>query len=148
MTDIRFYHMTRKTLERALPELLAKALARYPHILVKTADADQAALLDQVLWSYDPASFMPHSAAVDAFAAEQPVFLTSEDINPNRAKMLVLTGDAMADNMADYELCCELFDGNDEAAVKAARGRWASYKDGGHELTYYQQDDEGRWVKK
>jgi DNA polymerase-3 subunit chi len=61
MTDIRFYHMTRKTLERALPELLVKALERYPRILVKTADADQAAALDTLLWTYEAGSFMPHS---------------------------------------------------------------------------------------
>ena len=148
MTDIRFYHMTRKTLERALPELLAKALERYPHILVKTADAEQAALLDQELWTYDHGSFMPHSAAAHDFAAEQPVFLTPEDINPNRAKMLVLTGGATAENVADFELCCELFDNNDADAVNAARARWPVYKAAGHSVTYFQQDDEGRWVKK
>ena len=148
MTDIRFYHMTRKTLERALPELLAKALERYPRILVKTADADQAAMLDQVLWTYDPGSFMPHSATADDFAAEQPVFLTPDDIKPNSAKMIVLTGGATAEDVGVFDLCCELFDGNDEDAVMAARGRWSAYKDGGHELTYFQQDDEGRWIKK
>ena len=148
MTDIRFYHMTRKTLERALPELLAKALERYPRILVKTADAGQAATLDQALWTYDPGSFMPHSAATDAFAAEQPVFLTAEEINPNGAKMVVLTGGAAVEDMTAFELCCALFDGNDEEAVQAARARWSSYKEAGHALTYFQQDDNGSWVKK
>ena len=28
MTEIRFYHLTRKTLEQVLPELLEKTLAR------------------------------------------------------------------------------------------------------------------------
>lgn len=148
MTDIRFYHMTRKTLERALPELLAKALERYPRILVKTADTEQATMLDQVLWTYDPASFMPHSAAADEFAAEQPVFLTAGDINPGAAKMLVLTGGATAADVSVFDLCCELFDGNDDEAVTSARARWSSYKDDGHALTYFQQDDDGRWIKK
>jgi len=148
MTDIRFYHMTRKTLERALPELLAKALERYPRILVKAEDAGQAAALDALLWTYDPGSFMPHSAAVNECAGEQPVFITAEDINPNGAKMIVLTGGATAVDVADFELCCALFDGNDEETVKTARARWAAYKDAGHDLTYFQQDDDGRWVKK
>lgn len=148
MTDIRFYHMTRKTLERALPELLAKALERYPRIVVKAADGEQAAALDALLWTYDPGSFMPHSAAVDEFSAEQPVFITAEDMNPNGANMIVLTGGAAAEDVAAFELCCELFDGNDEEAVKSARGHWAAYKEAGHELTYFQQDEDGRWVKK
>jgi DNA polymerase-3 subunit chi len=69
-------------------------------------------------------------------------------MNPNSAQMIVLTGGATAEDVAAFALCCELFDGNDEEAVKAARARWASYKEAGHELTYFQQDDDGRWVKK
>lgn len=148
MTDIRFYHMTLKTLEKALPELLAKALERYPRIVVKAADADQVATLDTLLWTYDPASFMPHGAAADEFAAEQPVFLTTEDHNPNGANMIVLTGGATTAAVEGYDLCCELFDGNDETAVQEARNRWSVYKEAGHELTYFQQDDNGRWIKK
>lgn len=148
MTDIRFYHMTRKTLERALPELLVKALERYQRILVKTADADQAAALDTLLWTYEAGSFMPHSHVLNEFAGEQPVFITAEDLNPNDARMIVLTGGATSATVADFELCCELFDGNDDAAVQAARARWAVYKEAGHMLTYFQQDDDGRWVRK
>ena len=148
MTDIRFYHMTRKTLEKALPELLAKALERYPRIVVKAADTDQVAALDTLLWTYDPASFMPHGAAADEFAAEQSVFLTTEETNPNGANMIVLTGGATSAAVDAYDLCCELFDGNDDTAVQEARGRWAVYKDAGHEPTYFQQDDNGRWIKK
>lgn len=148
MTDIRFYHMTRKTLEQALPELLVKALERYPRIVVKAADTDQLAALDNLLWTYDPASFMPHSAVADDTAADQPVFLTTEENNPNEATMMVLTGGATSDVVDTYALCCELFDGNDDASVLEARGRWATYKDAGHALTYFQQDDNGRWIKK
>ena len=54
----------------------------------------------------------------------------------------------MSGRLDDYELCAVLFDGNDEAAVAAARAQWQGFKDASHELTYWQQTDQGRWEKK
>lgn len=148
MTDIRFYHMITKRLEQALPELLAKAITVQPRVVVKAGSRERIETLDNVLWTYDAASFLPHGAAHDGFESDQPIWLTTEDDNPNQAKMLILTDGAVSDHVAEYELCCELFDGNDEDAVAAARGRWTAYKAAGHDLTYFQQDEQGRWVKK
>jgi DNA polymerase-3 subunit chi len=41
-----------------------------------------------------------------------------------------------------------LFDGNDDAALAAAHAQWSSLKESGHDLTYWQQTDEGRWEKR
>jgi DNA polymerase-3 subunit chi len=32
--------------------------------------------------------------------------------------------------------------------VEAARGHWKRLKGEGHQLTYWQQNNDGRWVKK
>lgn len=148
MTDIRFYHMITKRLEQALPELLAKAITVQPRIVVKAGSRERIETLDSLLWTYDAGSFLPHGYIRDGNEAEQPIWLTTEDDNPNGAQMLVLADGATSQHVKDYALCCELFDGNDEDAVKAARARWSAYKAEGHELTYFQQDEQGRWVKK
>ena len=38
-----------------------------------------------------------------------------------------------------------LFDGNDPEAVEAARAGWKRFKAAGHEVSYWQQDEQGRW---
>lgn len=148
MTDIRFYHLMQKRLEQALPELVAKAVERGHRVLVQAGSAERVELLDTALWTYDPGSFIPHSAANDAHAAEQPVFLTTEDRNVNAATVLMLTDGATSTQVDSYAMLCEIFDGNDEDAVTAARARWKEYKDAGHTLAYYQQNDMGRWEQK
>ena len=40
-----------------------------------------------------------------------------------------------------------LFDGRDEAAVVAARGRWKAFAAEGHATTYWRQTEEGAWRK-
>jgi DNA polymerase-3 subunit chi len=148
MTDVRFYHMQVKTLEQALPEILAKALARGRRVVVKAGSQERVEALNTVLWTFDPASFLPHGHVKDGSEAEQPVWLTTKDENPNGADMLVLADGAESEQLAAFALCCKFFDGNDEEAVTAARARWKAYKDQGHALSYFQQDESGKWEQK
>lgn len=148
MTDIRFYHMQQKRLEQALPEILAKVLERGMRAVIKLGSRERLDAMDSVLWTHDPAGFLPHGFAKDGSEGDQPLWLTTEEENPNGAVVLILADGAVSDRVGEYQMCCEFFDGNDEEAVAAARGRWKEYKDGGHDLSYYQQDDNGRWEKK
>ena len=147
MSEVRFYHLEQQSLEQVLPALLSKALENGHRILVKTPDDHMAERLNDYLWTYNPNSFLPHGSKKDGHAELQPIWLTSEDENPNDADVLILTGGAASENMNDYQLCCELFDGRNEAAVTEARTRWKTYQEAGHDITYWQQGDKG-WEKK
>ena len=148
MTDIGFYHLTRSTLEQALPRLLEKAHASGARSVVVTGSEERTKALDTVLWTYDQNAFLPHGTARDGSPEEQPIWITHEDENPNGATILVLTDGATSDRVADFARCLEMFDGNDEAAVAQARAHWKAYADAGHELTYWQQSPAGRWEEK
>ena len=73
--------------------------------------------LNQLLWTYDEASFLPHGSARDGNADRQPVFLTAGEENPNNATMLVLVDGAPGTGLEAFQRVCDMFDGNDEAAV-------------------------------
>ena len=150
MSEIRFYHLQTQTPEQALPQILQKALAGGQRIVVRGSDAGYIDRLNDHLWTFRPDSFLPHGSEKDGagFAADQPVWLTDGDDNPNGACVLFLIGGASADKAADYALCCELFDGRNDTAVSAAREKWKSYKEDGYEVTYWQQDEKGGWNKK
>ena len=147
MTEIGFYHLQRSSLEKALPRLLEKVLDAGKRAVVIAGSEERVEALNTALWTYHPGSFLPHGSAADGNAAEQPVWLTERDENPNGAQVLVLTDGATSAHVEDFERCFELFDGNDEAAVRAARERWKAYREAGHAVTYWQQTD-GGWEKK
>ena len=148
MTEIGFYHLTRSPLAVALPRLLEKVLAAGKRAVVRAGSPERVEFLNAALWTYDPASFLPHGTAREGDAADQPVWLTAGAENPNGAQVLILADGAEADDLAGYERCLEMFDGNDATAVEAARARWRDYKAAGHDLTYWQQGDRGGWEKK
>ncbi|MGE3782283.1 MAG: DNA polymerase III subunit chi [Alphaproteobacteria bacterium] len=147
MAEIGFYHLLTTPLERALPRLLEQARARGYRIVVRAGSADRVEHLNAVLWTYDESSFLPHGAARDGDEADQPIWLTDRDDNPNAATMLVLVDGAETGDLTSYTRVADMFDGGDPDAVEAARARWRRAKAADHTLTYWQQTGAG-WEKK
>ncbi len=145
MAEVGFYHLTGTTLDRALPKLLERALVGGDRVVVVAGSQERIDYLDTLLWTYDEASFLPHGGARDGNAGRQPVWLGLSDENPNGAAIVMLVDGASAD-LARYRRCLDIFDGNDETAVAAARLRWSAAKAAGHALTYWQQTERG-WEK-
>ncbi|MDI9636363.1 DNA polymerase III subunit chi [Kamptonema cortianum] len=147
MTDVRFYHLTASPLERALPLLLEKTLAIQKRAVVLCASDERLDYLNNTLWTLGRISFIPHGSAKEGMAEDQPVWLTTFDENPNGAQFLFLTEGATSPSLASYERCLDIFDGNDPEALAAARERWKAYKDAGHTVTYWKQNEAGGWEK-
>jgi len=147
VTEIGFYHLTRTTLEQALPRLLGRTLAAGQRAVVKCTTHARVAALDKALWECTDPDWLPHGSAADGDADLQPIWLATDDIAPNGARFLFLVDDAASERLSEFDRVFDLFDGNSEASVVAARSRWLLAKPAGHTLTYWQQGARG-WEKK
>jgi len=125
--------------------LLERAAGANLRAVVLGDTPERIEALNTLLWTYDPASFLAHGTAKDGKAEDQPIYLTTEDENPNEAEVLVLLDGREVPGLAQYGRVLDIFDGNDETAVAAARARWTAYKNGGHTVKYWQQKPEGGW---
>jgi DNA polymerase III subunit chi len=144
-----FYHLQNQPLERVLPTLLEKCLERGWRVVVQAASDERVEALDAHLWTFRDDSFLPHSTGRDADAREQPILLTVNDDNPNGAGVrFLLDGAPVPSDATAYERIVLLFDGGDSDAVDAARARWSEAKQNGFDITYWQPDERGRWLRK
>lgn len=142
-----FYHLTRDPVEVTLPMLIARARGAGWRVLVRGSDPARIDWLDQKLWLGD--GFLPHGIAGGPHDADQPVLLTTGREATNGAVcVMAVDGAAVTPDEADaMERVCILFDGNDPAAVEAARGQWRELTGAGVAAQYWRQDG-GRWQKK
>ena len=146
--QIQFYHLIATNFERALPPLLNKIRQADYKVSIKLASKGEMKSLDDWLWSYDPNSFLPHGVEGSDHADQHPIYLTtSEQDRPNSAEILMMTDGTMGEETEGVERILDLFDGNDETSVQAARDRWRHYKEAGHDITYWQQQPGGGWKK-
>ena len=146
MSEIGFYHLTRTTAEQALPKLLGRTLAVGQRAAVLCGNEALVKATSDALWASTDPDWLPHGSARTGAAALQPIWLTLVPEAPNGARYLFRLGGADAEAAA-WDRVFDLFDGGDEAAVVAARQRWSTAKQAGHQLTYWQQGERG-WQKK
>ena len=146
--EVSFYHLERQALDEALPRLLTRVLAGGHKALVLADTDERVRHLNEKLWTFDPGSFLPHGMAGEDHAADQPILLTTDEANPAAADILVVVDGAVPQSMDAYGRCLDLFNGSDDEAVSAARDRWKLYRERGYDVTYWKQDESGRWEKK
>ena len=80
-------------------------------------------------------------------AKEQPIWLTAEDDNPNKAKFLFLVDDAQVqkEELTNFERVFNIFDGNSQNSHELARAFWKNLKNASIDGSYWKQDASGAW---
>jgi DNA polymerase III subunit chi len=148
MVEVLFYQLDRRPLEAVLPQLLERTLERGWRACVQASSPERVEALSSVLWTWRDEAFLPHGTVQDGNGALQPIWLTAGDDNPNGATVRFLVDGAATASLDGLARAVYMFDGRDESALAAARNRWSEARDAGHEVTYWQQDEGGRWVKR
>jgi len=149
MAEVLFYHLTESRLEEALPDLLERSVARGWRVIVQTVTPERRDALDQHLWVYREDSFLPHGTDADSSGALQPILLTTEaEQRANDPHVRFMVEGAVPLSLEGYERGVYLFDGHDGEQLASARQRWTAEKSAGHAVTYWQQTEDRRWVKK
>lgn len=148
MTPVFFYHLERQPLEKVLPRMLLTCLERGWRVVVQAGSDERAEALAALLWTFDEESFLPHGTRADGFPEQQPVWLTARDENPNSAGVRFYVDGAEAGEIEGLTRAVIIFDGNDSEALGRARTGWRRFRGAGHEVSYWQQDEQGRWINR
>jgi DNA polymerase-3 subunit chi len=147
--DVLFYHLETQPLERVIPVLLEKTLERGWRTVVEVGSGERAELLDRALWVFRDDAFLPHGLAGGEFDADQPVLLTTGPENGNGAEVRFFADRAVPQSAEGYQRVVYLFSGRDPDAVLEAREAWKALRMvAENALTYWQQDETGRWIKR
>ncbi|MGF1649753.1 MAG: DNA polymerase III subunit chi [Hyphomicrobiaceae bacterium] len=162
MVEVLFYHLERDPLEKVLPQLVEKSLARNWRCVIKGGSAERLDAIDALLWTFREDSFLAHGKAGGPHDARQPVLLTLSDQVPNGAAVMFAVDGAELPDVRRFERTVYMFDGADAVAVDRARTAWVEvrkrcaglqahdHRDNAVDITqtYWQQDSAGRWQKR
>lgn len=145
-----FYHLTRSPLERSLPMLLGKAREAGWRVALRGRDPARLRRLDDLLWEGAPESFLPHGLWDGPAPQDQPILLLPETAQAANAPDCLMAIDGAQISAAEVEASarvCIIFDGNDPAAVEAARGQWKAITKQGATAQYWSEES-GGWEMK
>ncbi|MEN3791431.1 DNA polymerase III subunit chi [Fulvimarina sp. MAC3] len=149
MAEVLFYHLTESRLEEALPDLLQRSLERRWRVVVQCTSDERRDAIDHVLWTFRDDSFLPHGTDLEGHPESQPILLTiAAEQEANSPNVRFMVDGATPGDLGGYTRGIYMFDAFDTEQMSRARERWKAEKAAGHDLTYWQQTEDRRWVKK
>jgi DNA polymerase-3 subunit chi len=121
--------------------LTEKAYLRDLKVVILQDNLDDAKTLDELLWTFDERSFVPHQICLnDQFDAATPVHLALESANMPVADLLVNLSDRLPSRWERYARVAEIIDA-DEERRRLGRGRFKAYREQKVVLDTHQQGD-------
>jgi len=132
VTSIDFYFNAEDRLQVAC-RLAGKALSQKKRLLIYAPDAEVAARVDKMLWTWPAIGFVPHVAAHDRLAAETPVLIAAAEDTPAGVDVLLNLSAQCPPHFERFERLLELV-GADDAAKLAGRERYKFYRDRGYAI--------------
>lgn len=142
-----FYHLIRSSAEETLATILPRALGQGWRVMIRSPDRARLERLDARLWLEPEEGFLPHGLEGGPQDAAQPVLLGAGPVRNGAQGVALIDGAAPLPGEEAMERLWVLFDGNDEAAVQAARGLWTRLTGLGMAAQYWSEES-GRWQMK
>jgi DNA polymerase-3 subunit chi len=101
-------------------------------LTVRVSALDEAAALDELMWTFSERSFIPHAQwPAEPSAREHAAVLIASDSLPDTHRdALINLGTSLPPDYASYGRVVEIVGGS-EACKQAARARWRAYREAG-----------------
>lgn len=145
-----FYHLEHVTLESSLPTLLEKTRERGWRARLQFKTEAAMAEMDRFLWTYKQDSFLTHGRDDAPMSEHQSILLSlSENMsiaNPPYDIVFLIEG-AEPGDLTGVKRLITMVDSRDETGRSIARERWKTVKANGHDVSYWRQNQQGRWTK-
>ncbi|XVN41281.1 MAG: DNA polymerase III subunit chi [Rickettsia endosymbiont of Argas persicus] len=90
MQQFSIYQTSDELLLKAIFLLIEKCYYSDLKSVVLTVDTEQQEMLNKNLWTYSRKQFIPHGSKVDPQPEKQPIYITNELQNPNKAEVLII----------------------------------------------------------
>lgn len=128
MPQVQFYHDTPDRIALAC-ELTARAYARGRRVALRAADHAHAQRIDQALWRFEPAAFVPHVMQDAPLAGETPVLINHglAPVPRSHQDILINLSDELPPEFQSYRVVVEII-GQSEADKAPGRLRYKHYK--------------------
>ena len=148
MSEVFFYHLTKTTLEIALPKILERALSEKWSIEIRTSANTNLDEISNAIWRGPEESFLPHCLEDHEDLQDYPIVLCKSPLKDWRDCLIVVgQADLKENEVKNYKRICLIFDAKIEAELSKARKSWKKLSDEGINTAYW-TEEEGRWVKK
>jgi DNA polymerase-3 subunit chi len=140
MTEVIFLKVTASRMEIRACEIAEHTYAQGERLQIIAIDEEQAARLDDLLWTYKPNSFVPHTLwkSMDNESAQPVVITTQKEQVPGIASLLTMDY-CPVEMVQQFSKVIHVVVVDNQERLEASRRYWTLLKDAGFSLTHQER---------
>jgi DNA polymerase-3 subunit chi len=109
-----------------------KAYSQGNSVYIMATDREEAARLDDLLWTFQDISFLPH-ACVDDAPPDTPILIGWPGAEAPQTDVMINLTESVADNSNDYNRIVEII-ADETSRRERGRERYKVYRERGYEM--------------
>lgn len=136
---IDFYKLrsqSRSGIEQFCCQLADKVVKMGKAVFVLANDAAQARQLDDIMWTFNDSSFVPHGIQGSVDDADTPVII-GHDVPAGGSYLLINLTDRVPVSLDEFDRVAEIIN-DDPAVLHQGRQRYSSYRNDAYPLHYHE----------
>lgn len=137
MTEVLFIEVTARRMEMRACEIAERTYTQGNRLQIIAADQNQAARLDDLLWTFRPDSFVPHGLfEEERDEPPQPVVITTKLEPIPGIESLLMLNYCPTELVGQFSHVIHLIIVDNPERLQASRDYWAQLKEAGFSLRH------------
>jgi len=136
MTKIDFYILPQETLsarQHFACRLTEKAVSQGNRVMLATRDSHETQILDELLWTFRPESFLPHASTGDNETEKAPILISHAGDDMSHHDVLINLRNEIPEIFSRFQRLAEIVV-QEPDVLSATRQHFAFYKERGYAL--------------
>ena len=146
MTEIFFYKLKNISIDLFLISLIEKSISKNWNSLVLLDNTERMEEINDLLWTFNDTSFIPHGSQSDLSPDKQNVYLTCNEENLNNSNIIFSIDGIIINEPGNWNRCIYIFNEQNLKVTDELESYKRKVKDFGYTLKSFEQDNNGKWI--
>ena len=146
MTEIFFYKLKNLSIELFLISLVEKSISKNWNSTVLLDNIERMEEINDLMWTFNDTSFIPHGSQNDLNSDKQKVYLTCNEENLNNANIIFSIDGIIVKKPDNWNRCIYIFNEQNLKVTDELELYKREIKDLNYVLKSFEQDDNGKWI--
>ena len=146
MTEIFFYKLKNTSIDLFLISLIEKSISKNWNSLVLLDNTERMEEINDLLWTFNDTSFIPHGSQSDLSPDKQNVYLTCNEENLNNSNIIFSIDGIIVNEPDNWNRCIYIFNEQNLKVTDELESYKRKVKDFGYTLKSFEQDNNGKWI--
>jgi DNA polymerase III subunit chi len=147
MSEANFYELTKTPFFKALPKLIESVSSKGNNVLILCKNEEEVREFDNLLWTYEQLSFLPHVTNEDPDLSDTPVVISTRPINDGRTFVLVSASLFLPNDLSTFSKILVMYRKDNPEQIDQANCIETDLKNKSYKINKFIQNSSGSWEK-